>query len=71
MPSISTGFCVATTRNGLGSGWVVPSTVVCPSSMHSRSADCVLGEARLISSPITMLEKTGPGRNSNSWFAAR
>ena len=34
-------------------------------------ADCVFGEARLISSPITMLAKTGPGWNSNSrvaWF---
>src|SRR5690606_3446805 len=70
-PSISTGFCVATTRNGLGSWWVAPSTVVWPSSMHSSSADCVLGEARLISSPMTMLENTGPGRNSNSWFVAR
>jgi hypothetical protein len=29
--------------------------------MHSRSADCVLGEARLISSPTTMLAKTPPG----------
>ena len=42
------------------------STVTCRSSMHSSSADCVLGEARLISSPTTMLAKTPPGRNSNS-----
>ena len=34
--------------------------------MHSSSADWVLGEARLISSPTTMLAKTPPGRNSNS-----
>src|SRR3954469_16036419 len=34
--------------------------------MHSRRADWVLGEARLISSPTTMLANTPPGRNSNS-----
>ena len=50
---------------------MVPSTVVWPSSMHSSSADCVLGEARLISSPMTMLLNTGPGRNSNSWLPVR
>ena len=44
----------------------MPSTVTCRSSMHSSSADWVLGEARLISSPTTMLAKTPPGRNSNS-----
>ena len=42
------------------------STVTWRSSMHSSSADWVLGEARLISSPTTMLAKTPPGRNSNS-----
>ena len=39
--------------------------------MHSSRADWVLGEARLISSPTTMLAKTPPGRNSNwrvSWL---
>jgi hypothetical protein len=35
--------------------------------MHSRSADCVFGEARLISSTRRMFAKTGPGRNSNSF----
>ena len=34
--------------------------------MLSSSADCVFGEARLISSPTTMLANTGPGLNSNS-----
>ena len=34
--------------------------------MHSSSADWVLGEARLISSPTTMLANTGPGLNSKS-----
>ncbi len=32
------------------------------SCMTSSRADCVFGEARLISSPRTMLAKTGPGR---------
>ena len=36
------------------------------SAMHSSSADWVFGEARLISSAITTLANTGPGRNSNS-----
>src|SRR5512132_2100668 len=34
--------------------------------MDSRSADCVLGEARLISSPTTTLAKIAPGRTSKS-----
>jgi hypothetical protein len=34
--------------------------------MHSRRADCVLGEARLISSATTMLAKIAPGLNSNA-----
>src|SRR5215210_4384619 len=35
--------------------------------MHSRSAACVFGEARLISSTSSRLAKTGPGLNSNSF----
>ena len=66
MPSISIGFCVAITMNGASRWYVVPSTVTWRSSMHSSSADWVLGEARLISSPTTMLANTPPGRNSNS-----
>src|ERR671930_2724370 len=34
--------------------------------MHSSSAACVFGDARLISSTSRKLAKTGPGRNSNS-----
>ena len=52
--------------NGLASWYVVPSTVTWRSSMHSSSADWVLGDARLISSPSTTLANTAPGRNSNS-----
>ena len=61
MPSISIGFWVAITMNGDSSWYVVLSTVTWRSSMHSRSADWVLGEARLISSPTTMFAKTPPG----------
>src|SRR6058998_744698 len=35
--------------------------------MHSSSAACVFGEARLISSTRSRFAKTGPGRNSNSF----
>ena len=59
--------------NGACSRYVVPSTVTWRSSMHSSSADWVLGEARLISSPSTMLANTGPGLNSKSrrsWLKA-
>ena len=35
--------------------------MTCRSSIASSSADCVFGEARLISSPRTMLAKIGPG----------
>src|SRR6266498_6031090 len=34
--------------------------------MHSSSAACVLGEARLTSSTSSRFANTGPGRNSNS-----
>src|SRR5438128_12434784 len=52
--------------NGVPSGCVTVSTVTWRSSMHSRSADCVFGLARLISSPRTMLAKIAPGLNSKS-----
>ena len=48
--------------NGLGSRWVVLSTVTWRSSMASSRADWVFGEARLISSPRTTLAKMPPGR---------
>ena len=47
---MSTGFWVAMTMNGRGTGWGVPSTVTRRSSMTSSSADWVFGDARLISS---------------------
>ncbi len=45
---------------------MTPSEVTCRSSMASNRAACVLGDARLISSPTTMLANTAPGLNSNS-----
>jgi len=49
------------TMNGFGREWVTPSTETWCSSIDSSRADWVLGEARLISSPSTMLAKMGPG----------
>src|SRR6185437_1670408 len=66
VPSYSIGFCVAMTMKGVSSRYVTPSTVTCRSSMHSSSAACVLGEARLTSSTRRRFANTGPGRNSNS-----
>ena len=40
--------------------WATPSTVTRDSSMTSKSADWVLGEARLISSASTIEAKIGP-----------
>src|SRR5579875_578936 len=59
------GFWVATTTNGRGTWYTVASVVTVRSSMTSSRADCVFGDARLISSPSTMLANTGPGRNEN------
>ena len=66
VPSISMGFCVAITMKGALSTWVTPSTVTWRSSMDSSRADCVFGDARLISSPTTMFAKMPPGLNSKS-----
>jgi hypothetical protein len=65
VPSDSTGFCVARTKNGSGRACVVPSTVTCSSSIASSRADWVFGGARLISSARTTFANTGPSRNSN------
>ncbi len=65
VPSYSMGFIVATTMNGRGSARVCPSMVTCASSIDSRSADWVFGDARLISSARRKFANTGPGRKSN------
>jgi hypothetical protein len=64
VPACSMGFWVAITMNGRPTGCGTPSTVTRPSSMTSRSADWVLGDARLISSASTIVWKIGPGWNS-------
>ena len=46
---------------------MTPSTVTWLSCMHSSSAACVFGDARLTSSTSRRFAKTGPGRNSNSF----
>ncbi len=66
MPTSPKGFWVAMTKNGTGSGWATPSTVVWPSAMASSRADWARGVARLISSTSTTLLNTGPGRNVQS-----
>ena len=61
MPSISSGFCVARTKNGGSSGYRLRATVTWCSCIASSSEDWVLGVARLISSARTRLAKIGPG----------
>ena len=61
MPAVPTGFCVAMTVNGSGTGCVTPSMVTCRSSITSSSADCVLLDVRLISSASSRLHITAPG----------
>ena len=63
MPSISIGFCVARTKNGMGNGRDTPPTVTQLSCMPSSRADCVFGVARLISSASRMCAKIGPDWN--------
>ena len=65
VPSCSIGFCVASTKNGSGSGIESPATVTRCSCIASSSAACVRGGARLISSASRMLAKTGPRTNRN------
>ena len=69
MPSCSIGFCVASTRNGSGSGYVVSPIVTWRSCIASSSALCTLAGARLISSARTRLAKIGPLRGVNSAVA--
>jgi hypothetical protein len=54
------------TMKGWGAGRRTPSTVTWASSMTSRRADCVLGDARLISSARTISAKTGPAWKTHS-----
>src|SRR5690606_18244305 len=65
VPIWSCGFWVAMTKNGSGSGSVLPSIETWRSSMASSSADWVFGDARLISSASSTCENTGPGWKTN------
>ena len=62
VPSVSIGFWVASTRNGLGTLNVSRPIVTCRSCMTSSSALWTLAGARLISSASRRLVKTGPER---------
>ncbi len=66
VPSCSIGFCVAKTRNGVGSAHVSSPIVTCRSCIASRSADCTFAGARLISSASSRFVKTGPFFGVNS-----
>ena len=66
VPSNSTGFCVARTRNGSGRRWVVPSIETWRSCIASSSADCVRGVARLTSSTRSTFVNTGPGHEAQA-----
>src|SRR3989449_6858438 len=47
VPSCSIGFCVASTKNGAGKGWVWPAAVTWCSCIAWSSAAWVLGGVRL------------------------
>ena len=61
VPEAPTGFWVAMTIKGWGTGRLTPSTVTWPSSMASRRADWVREVARLSSSARKRLHITAPG----------
>ena len=65
-PWNSTGFSVASTMNSSGSLKRSPSSDTWRSSIASKSALCVRGEARLISSANSTCVNTGPFLISNS-----
>ena len=60
VPSVSIGFCVAMTRNGVGTKCVSPAIVTWYSCITSSSALCTLAGARLISSASSRCVNTGP-----------
>ncbi len=62
---------MATTKNGLGTGWVTPPIVTCCSAITSSSADWTLAGARLISSVSKKLTNTGPNSTSNDSLLLR
>ena len=66
MPSISSGFWVASTKNGASSGKRWRATVTWCSCIASSRLDWVFGVARLISSASTRFAKIGPGWKRNT-----
>ena len=60
MPSVSSGFIVAVTRNGSGNACDCGPIVTWRSCIASSKADCTLAGARLISSASTTFAKIGP-----------
>ena len=60
VPEAPTGFWVAMTTKGSGTGWVIPSTVTVRSSMASRRALWVRLVARLSSSARNRLQRMAP-----------
>ena len=71
VPSDSIGFCVASTRNGFGTGNVLWPIVTCRSCITSSRADCTFAGARLISSASRKLQNTGPSSVSKSALSGR
>ena len=71
VPSDSIGFCVASTRNGFGTGNVLCPIVTCRSCITSSRADCTFAGARLISSASRKLQNTGPSSVSKSAWSGR
>src|SRR5438132_3609984 len=66
VPSCSIGFCVAKTRNGSSSGYVRPPAVTRCSCIACRSAACVFGGVRLLSSARSTCANTGPDTKRNA-----
>ena len=60
VPEAPTGFWVAMTRKGWGTGRLTPSTVTWPSSMASSRADWVRLVARFSSSARNRLHMMAP-----------
>ena len=66
VPVKLTGFWVAMTMKGSGSGYIFPSTVTCVSAMASSRAACVLGDVRFSSSASIIFFIIDPGLYENS-----
>ena len=61
VPAEPSGFSVAITTKGFPISLVIPSTVICLSSITSNNADWVLGDVLFISSAKNILHISAPG----------